>query len=136
MYPNMSKTYAWQSATTLESLQNVQTTLAIIILRVQPHSIVQTILFFWALGIPFYFIICTKYYQGEKEVHEPGLAGKLQCIKVANNPSSYSNPGCIPCKLYAGDTPTLTIDSIVICQTPRRRSPNFCARNAPWTVTH
>jgi hypothetical protein len=41
-------------------------------------------------------------------------------------------PGCIPCKLYAGDTPTLTIDSIVICQTPRRRSPNFCARNAPW----
>jgi hypothetical protein len=26
-------------------------------------------------------------------------------------------PGCIPCKLYAGDTPTLTIDSIVICQT-------------------
>jgi hypothetical protein len=26
-------------------------------------------------------------------------------------------PGRIPCKLYAGDTPTLTIDSIVICQT-------------------
>jgi hypothetical protein len=26
-------------------------------------------------------------------------------------------PGCIPCKLYAGDTLTLTIDSIVICQT-------------------
>jgi hypothetical protein len=26
-------------------------------------------------------------------------------------------PGCIPCKLYAGDMPTLTIDSIVICQT-------------------
>ena len=31
------------------------------------------------------------------------------------NPSL--TPGCIPCKLYAGDTPTLTIDSIVICQT-------------------
>jgi hypothetical protein len=40
----------------------------------------------------------------------------------------------IPCKLYAGDTPTLTIDSIVICQTPRQRSPNFCARNAPWLM--
>jgi hypothetical protein len=41
-------------------------------------------------------------------------------------------PGCIPCKLHAGDTPTLTIDSIVICQTPRWKSPNFCAQNAPW----
>ena len=27
------------------------------------------------------------------------------------------NPGCIPCKVYAEDTPILTIDSIVICQT-------------------
>ena len=26
-------------------------------------------------------------------------------------------PGCIPCKVYAEDTPILTIDSIVICQT-------------------
>jgi hypothetical protein len=25
--------------------------------------------------------------------------------------------GCIPCKLYVKDTPILTIDSIVICQT-------------------
>ena len=41
-------------------------------------------------------------------------------------------PGCIPCKLYAGDTPTLTIDSIVICQTHARISSHFCAQNAPW----
>ena len=27
------------------------------------------------------------------------------------------SPGCIPCKVYAEDTPILTIDSIVICQT-------------------
>jgi hypothetical protein len=26
-------------------------------------------------------------------------------------------PGCIPCKVYAEDTPILTIDSILICQT-------------------
>jgi hypothetical protein len=29
----------------------------------------------------------------------------------------HRQPGCITCKLHAGDTPTLTIDSIVICQT-------------------
>jgi hypothetical protein len=37
----------------------------------------------------------------------------------------YRSPGCIPCKVYAEDTPMLTIDSIVICQThaeDRRRS--------------
>jgi hypothetical protein len=28
-----------------------------------------------------------------------------------------SKPGCIPCKHHAEDTPILTIDSIVICQT-------------------
>ena len=28
-----------------------------------------------------------------------------------------SLPGCIPCKVHAEDTPILTIDSIVICQT-------------------
>ena len=27
------------------------------------------------------------------------------------------HPGCMPCKVYAEDTPILTIDSIVICQT-------------------
>jgi hypothetical protein len=32
------------------------------------------------------------------------------CIKVILH--MFSIPGCIPCKLYAGDTPTLTI-----CQT-------------------
>jgi hypothetical protein len=52
---------------------------------------------------------------------------------LVNMVGLYTGPGCIPCKLYARDTPRLTIDSIVICQTPRRRSPNFCERNAPWT---
>jgi hypothetical protein len=40
-------------------------------------------------------------------------------------------PGCIPCKLYAGDTPTLTIDSIVICQTHAGYLRTF-VQNAPW----
>ena len=31
--------------------------------------------------------------------------------------SQQGIPGCIPCKVYAEDTPILTIDSIVICQT-------------------
>ena len=35
----------------------------------------------------------------------------------AQVPPPPPTPGCIPCKLYAGDMPTLTIDSIVICQT-------------------
>ena len=51
-------------------------------------------------------------------------------------------PGCIPCKVYAEDTPILTIDSIVICQTHaedlRRRllkmHPGLFVFNATCTV--
>ena len=40
-------------------------------------------------------------------------------------------PGCIPCKLYAGDTPTLTIDSIAICQTHAGYLRTFVHRMRP-----
>ena len=56
-----------------------------------------------------------------------GQFKKLYFFRIVSYLNRVCSPGCIPCKLYAGDTPTLTIDSIVICQTPRRRSPNFCA---------
>ena len=38
-------------------------------------------------------------------------------MKACRAVAKRIKPGCIPCKLYAGDMPTLTIDSIVICQT-------------------
>jgi hypothetical protein len=40
----------------------------------------------------------------------------LECFKIALAILLF-HPGCIPCKLYAEDTPILTINSIVISQT-------------------
>jgi hypothetical protein len=44
---------------------------------------------------------------------------KIKVTKVIYSPliMAPTLPGCIPCKVYAEDTPILTIDSIVICQT-------------------
>ena len=36
----------------------------------------------------------------------------------------------------ANPTPTFIINYIVIFETPRQRSQNFCARNAPWGGRH
>ena len=43
------------------------------------------------------------------------MSGK--CSQNRPHAEAPYDPGCIPCKVYAEDTPILTIDSIVICQT-------------------